>query len=380
MSERARGRAGGGAAIVARIGQREAAREMAAEFTSQMPAFAHLSDASRAEIFDGLARSIRRWSLFLATGTMPADEAFDPLREWARARATEGVRLEDLLRSFGLAHQVGWRLLRRHAREDDAEALLGLVGPLAEYVDHVSAVVTETYLAERELLVSEEERRTRSLLERLCVDSPLDSVESELAERLGVPIESAYTPFAIVMSTRRPHSHAALAARLRRSGWRLAVTQGDCIVGLSWEPLELIDLGEGPELVLAIGEPTARAGLTAALEEVTVLCDYARGAGLRGRLQARDHLLEILLARSAELALRLREKVLGPLGESEHSELLRTLQTLISCRLDRTAASAALHIHRNTLAYRLRRIEEITGLDLGSPHDLACLYIAIEHA
>jgi len=374
MSERARGTAAGGAAIVARIGQREAALEMAAEFASQMPAFAHRSDASRAEIFDGLARSIRRWSLFLATGTMPAEDAFEPLREWARARATEGVRLEDLLRSFGLAHQVGWRLLRRHAREDDAQALLELVGPLAEYVDHVSAVVTETYLAERELLVSEEERRTRSLLERLCVDSPLDTAESELAEHLGVPVEPAYMPFAIVMSTRRPHSHAALAARLRRSGWRLAVTQGDCIVGLSWEPLELVDLGEGTETVLAIGDETARAELSVALEEVAVLAEYARGSGLSGRLQTREHLLEILLARSPGLAGRLREKLLGPLGDADQSELAHTLQALIRCRLDRTATSAALHVHRNTLAYRLRRIEEITGLDLASP------YIAIEQA
>ena len=46
--------------------------------------------------------------------------------------------------------------------------------------------------------------------------------------------------------------------------------------------------------------------------------------------------------------------------------------------MDRTAASAALHIHRNTLAYRLRRIEAITGLDLASPRDLARAHIACE--
>ena len=113
---------------------------------------------------------------------MPADRDFDPLREWTRARAAEGVRLEDLLRSFGLAHQLGWELLRRYAREDESDVLLELAEPLAQYVDQVSAVVTETYLAERELLVSEEERRTRSLLERLCVASPLDSADGELAD------------------------------------------------------------------------------------------------------------------------------------------------------------------------------------------------------
>ena len=58
---------------------------------------------------------------------------------------------------------------------------------------------------------------------------------------------------------------------------------------------------------------------------------------------------------------------------------MRTLQTLVRCRCDRSVASAALNVHRNTLAYRLRRIEEITGLDLDNPRDLACVYLARGH-
>lgn len=362
---------------MARIPQAEAAREMAAVLESRMTAFEHLSEESRADVVGGLQRTLRRWSLFVSTGAMPPDSDFDPLREWTRARAAEGVRLEDLLRSFGLAHQVGWQLLRRHARRDESDVLLELAGPLAQYVDQVSAVVTETYLAERELLVSEEERRTRSLLERLCGASPLDAADSELAGRLGVPVDRAFSPFAIVIPGRPPHSHAALAARLRRGGWRLAVTQSDCVVGLTWKSLDLHDLGEGPEVVLAIGEPTPRGELAAAREEVTVLAEHARRSGLHGRLKAEDHLLEILLWRSPRLAARLRARVLAPLADDDHGELAHTLQALIGCRLDRTATSAALHIHRNTLAYRLRRIEEITGLDLGSPRDLACVYVAL---
>ena len=270
---------------------------MAAEFESRMIAFEHLSEESRADVVSGLQRTLRRWSRFVSTGVMPPDSDFDPLREWTRARAAEGVRLEDLLRSFGLAHQLGWQLLRRHARSDESEVLLELAAPLAQYLDQVSAVVTETYLAARELLVSEEERRTRRLLDRLCVASPLDAAERELADRLGVPVERAYRPFAVVMPGRPPHSHAALAARLRRGGWRLAVTQSDCVVGLTWKPLDLRDLGEGPEVVLAIGEPTPRGELVAAREEVTVLAEHARRVGLLGRLEAEDHLLEILLER-----------------------------------------------------------------------------------
>jgi hypothetical protein len=350
---------------------------MASEFESQMAAFGQLSDESRADVVAGVQRSLRRLARFLSTGVMAPDADFDPLREWARARATEGVRLEDLLRSFGLAHQVGWQLLRRHARSDETEVLLDLAAPLARYVDQVCTVVTETYLAERELLVSEEERRARSLLDRLSVDTPLDAAESELADRVGVPVQDAYSPFAIVLPGRPPHSHAALAARLRRAGWKLAVTQSDCVVGLTWKQLELADLGEGPMALLAIAEPTPRGELANAREEVVVLAEHGREVGLAGRLKVEDHVLEILLGRSPQLAARLRASVLGPLGEHDRGELALSLRTMIACRLDRTAASKALHVHRNTLAYRLRRIEEIAGLDLDSPRDLACVYMAL---
>jgi PucR C-terminal helix-turn-helix domain len=222
-----------------------------------------------------------------------------------------------------------------------------------------------------------EERRTRSLLDRLCVDSPLDATDRELADRLGVPVDCAYSPFAVVMPGRPPHRHAALAAHLRRDGWRLAVTQSDCVVGLTWTPLDLADLGEGPEVLLAIGEPTPRCDLAAAREELDVLAEHGRRMGLLGRLRAEDYLLEMLLGCSPRLAARVREKVLAPLADDDHGELARTLQTLLRCRFDRTAASTALHVHRNTLAYRLGRIEEITGLDLANPRDLACVYVAI---
>jgi len=367
----------GAVAIVARIPNGEAAREMAAALEMHMGASAQLSEDSRADVVKGLQRALRRWSRFVSTGVLEGD--FEPLREWTRARAAEGVRLEDLLRSFGLAHQIGWQLLRRHARSDESPVLLELAAPLAEYLDRISAVVTETYLAERELLVSEEERRTRDLLDRLCDASPLEVADSELAERLGVPLDGEHRPFAVVMPGRPPHSYAALAARLRRGGWRLAVTQSDCVVGLTWKRLELRDLSEGSGVVLVIGEPTPRAELAGAREEVIALAGHARRVGLAGLLRTEEHLLEILLERSPRLAERLRAAVRAPLDTAEHRDLADTLKTLLDCRLDRTATSAALHIHRNTLAYRLRRIEEITGLDLGSPRDLAGVYMAFAH-
>jgi hypothetical protein len=350
---------------------------MAAEMESHVAAFERISEQSHADIVEGLRRSLARWSRFLLSGDMPPDESFDPLRTWARARAAEGVRLEDLLRSFALAHQLGWQLLRRHAHTDESDALLELAGLIAEYHDQVSAVVTETYLGDRELLVSEVERGARGLLERLCVDEPLTLADRELAERLGVPVDRALRPFAIVMAHQLRHRQSALAARLRSGYKALAVTEGDSVVGVTWGSLELAELGVGHDVVLAIGEPTGRAGLASARGEVTLLAEHARRHGLSGRMEPRDHVLEILVASAPALTAQLREKVLAPLQRADHAELLHTLHALVDCRFDRSATSALLHIHRNTLAYRLRRIEELAGLELGSPRDLACLYVAL---
>ena len=43
----------------------------------------------------------------------------------------------------------------------------------------------------------------------------------------------------------------------------------------------------------------------------------------------------------------------------------------------RARTSRALHVHRNTLGYRLNRIEQLAGLDLARPRDVACVYLAL---
>ena len=365
------------AEIVSRISLLDAAGEISEEFRSEIAAFGRLPAVSQEDVAAGVQRNLRRWWRWLATGVVPPDSDFDPLRDWARDRAAEGVGLEDLLRAFGIGGQLGWKLIRKAARPDEADLALDAAALLMEYVDRVSTVVTETYLTEREALVSEEERRARSLLEWLSRDEPLDPEHVDLAARLGVPVTAVYSPFAIVMPGRPPRRHAALARRLRMRGWSLTVTEGDRVVGLTWKPLDVGDLDEGRDVVLATAAPTPRGELGDAREELFVLLDHALRAGLRGRLQAEDQLLEILVARSPRITARLWAKIVAPLLGPEHEDLLRTLRTLVACDLDRAATSAALHIHRNTLAYRLGRISEMTGLDLDNPYDLAALYLVV---
>lgn len=58
--------------------------------------------------------------------------------------------------------------------------------------------------------------------------------------------------------------------------------------------------------------------------------------------------------------------------------LRRTLTAWFSHNVQPSATARALFIHRNTLEYRLNRIAELTGLNLGSFDDRLLLYIALQ--
>ena len=58
--------------------------------------------------------------------------------------------------------------------------------------------------------------------------------------------------------------------------------------------------------------------------------------------------------------------------------LRRTIEVWFAQNGHPVATANALHIHRNTLDYRLRQIAEITGLDLANTDDRLLLYIALQ--
>jgi DNA-binding PucR family transcriptional regulator len=184
-------------------------------------------------------------------------------------------------------------------------------------------------------------------------------------------------PFAVAIPGASPRRHAALAARLRGCG-RLAVAEGDRVFALALTAPAPGDLGEGAHVLLAVTEETPRAELAAVREELQLLVDLGRRLQLTGVLTPASHAIELLLARSPRIAETLRACILGPLIRGgEGADLVHTLRTLVSCGFDRASTSRALHVHRNTLGYRLRRIEQLAGIDLAKPRDVACVYLAL---
>ncbi len=74
------------------------------------------------------------------------------------------------------------------------------------------------------------------------------------------------------------------------------------------------------------------------------------------------------------------ERVLGAItayDDSHSTELLRSLEVYFEANRSGTAASEQLSIHRQTLIYRLKRIEQITDRQLDNLDDLTELHLAM---
>jgi len=73
---------------------------------------------------------------------------------------------------------------------------------------------------------------------------------------------------------------------------------------------------------------------------------------------------------------QLRQPLLR-ISQSDRGLMRRTLEVWLAQNCHPGATARALHIHRNTLDYRLRRIAECSGFDLNCTEDRLRLYVAL---
>lgn len=115
------------------------------------------------------------------------------------------------------------------------------------------------------------------------------------------------------------------------------------------------------------GTKEARWALEAARSRGEAVADYSDSAPL-------------FLPRTVAEARMSARIVLGPLIDHDRArdtELVRTLRAYLSETRSWNDASEALHIHRQTLGYRLRQIETLTGRSTRRPADIAMLWMAL---
>ncbi|MFC4472604.1 PucR family transcriptional regulator [Streptomyces xiangluensis] len=83
----------------------------------------------------------------------------------------------------------------------------------------------------------------------------------------------------------------------------------------------------------------------------------------------------LLTALPAEAA---HDPVVVPLLDPAHRELARTAEAFLDCAGQAGRTAAHLGIHRQTLYYRLSRVEQLTGLDLDDGEDRLLLHMTLK--
>lgn len=298
---------------------------------------------------------------------------------WSARRAEERVPLEAALTAYLIGAEVWWRALAETAEHEQlAEAGVNLLECLRSAVPAVAIA----HLQAQEDIRSEEGKVRRALVTALLSGQP----HQELAEAARVTVAPAYEVLRIRFTTALPPARRTVRlvqAALDAHTGTPVLTALDHTGGVALLPggLDLPALvtrvAEATEQpVVAATAPAAEPGLIpeAAEEADRVMSVVQRLGRPPGLYRFDDVLVEYQLARPGGGLARLAAK-LDPLNG--HPHLVDTLRAFVNRGHNRRRTAQDLHIHRNTLDYRLRRVTALTGLDLMVPAEARLLEAAL---
>lgn len=317
----------------------------------------------------------------------------------AALRAAEGFVVENLLETYVGGTAAIWRHLAAHVRPEELADLIALTGSLFEYLQGVMALVVRGYDREASRVRLGERDARYALYSALLAGADLDRASA----RSGLPVAHRYLVLTIRVapedSTGREAGHIA---SMRRGNALLrtldSLAQGEVLAvigdGRSTALIPLSDQTDADEhervreaidsLSAELGLPVhvgacvaVASGVSHAASQAEEILDLVLAIDQpAGAWFLEDVLLPYQLTRPSAAFDVLRDR-LGVLGA--HPDWLRTLQTYAKQGWDRTAAARALHVHPNTVDYRLRKMAQATGLDAGDPAQrplvLAALYV-----
>ena len=248
-----------------------------------------------------------------------------------------------------------------------------------------NAVLIEAHRRETARLDRRDQHRQQRLLDRLADGAGVDAaVAGEAAAAFGI---GTAEPVACVLSPLDDSLDEPLHGidvRLERAGlssfWH---TRGGAQFGLV--PLGKLD-GDGlvdlvrPVVATRVAVGVASDGVAgfAAIYQLAARAAQTLPRGRPNVVLVTDRLPELLLAGNPDVSGLLVEEAVGPLlSHPQGTVLLDTLAALIASNGSPTRAATELWCHRNTVLYRLKQIEELTGHSLESPRDRQMFALAL---
>ena len=366
--------------------------ELAAELTSILVA-AEPPDFYDDEGVQDLSASARGGLLAILrhlAGEDTSGASLDVARAAGRRQVQQALPLEGVLRSFRLAGQALWEHLVEAARRRGlplGESMLDGASEVWRIIDLFSVAATEAYRAEEAQLREHDDRVQAAVLAALLEGRGSDpQFARDATHALAVPMGG---PFVCVVGL--ADSPDELALEHPRERLRMARVLS------AWTTLAGSDVG-----LVALGTRTAdevrgmlapavrtRAGMSPVFTELADLPRARHLADTAARCPGEhravrvldDDLIAGLVVDAPLVASMLYERTVGRLLAAEATDaaaLLGSLRVFLDEDGSLNAAAAKSFVHRNTLLYRLKKIEKLTGLSVRELQDQVVWVLALK--
>jgi hypothetical protein len=287
-----------------------------------------------------------------------------------RGEARSGRSLDALLGAYRAGAQLAWRRFAEAAGAAGAspEALIGLAEAVFAFIDELSAATAEGHAQAQAQAAGERSDRRRRLLELVLRDPAPDA-----AELAPVAAEAGWrVPAAVAVITFVHAQPGRVAARLA-TDVLIAETEpgrGVALVPDPAAPGRAAELGAAfRRVTAALGPavPLASARRSAARAEAALRLPRAEDAGL---VRAEEHLLDLTLLADPGMTRELVAHRLAPLrdlDDTTRERLTETLAAWLDHHGEVRPAAEALHVHVQTVRYRLAQLRELFGPALDDP-------------
>lgn len=365
-------------------------------FEKNIDLYDHVGPELRADVRASCRQHIRR-GLEVLSDTTPGSthspvNATELWRETGRRRARQGVPLEHVLHAYTTGARVLWESLVARAETDngagiDERVLLSAASTVWSNLDVQNAVLIDSYRREGARLQRQDLQRQQATLDALLEGrggDPAYVEEARAALDIGAGDDLACV--VLLQEVDAADELGSLEDRLERLG-----------IGARWHirsgvyfGLLFGDLPDEAGLCALLGPHTpARMGVARAIGGLpgfaTAFLLANRAAETLARNERRavsvaDRLPEVLMIGSPQVTSVLIAQTIGPLlsqPDAQRSTLLETLEALLRHDGSPTHAAADLFCHRNTVIYRLKQIETLTGRTLSDPRDKLLLSLAL---
>lgn len=301
-----------------------------------------------------------------------------------RIKAELGLPLAAVLHAYRLAGRLIWDKAVAAAPAAGAQdALPQLASEVWRIIDDYSDAATDaygSYLVER----AERDRTERQAMLRALFDGELDGFSLREAVRvLHLPQSGTFHVIHAEASDQptdideRLRSGAVQSASLHKSGAIVSLTEASSLDRVVTE-LQRCVTGR-----IGVSRPfTNPIHAANAAREAELACRCAPPLSIAVTTYGSTP-IPLLLAHAPTASRELADTILRPvldLPRTERDVLLDTLDLWFDCGGSNIEVAQRLNYHRNTVHYRLRRIEELTGRRCSDPKAAAELYIALRAA